>query len=95
MDLKNTLLAYSEWLDGEHLIKGDSGDDNRSHGELVEQFVKEWGEREGAQPLIGEDEPKANLGYATTINLANELLTRASVALSVGEEWPAYRTVDS
>lgn len=35
------------------------------------------------------------LGYATTIDLINELQTRANVSLTIGEDWPKYRTADS
>lgn len=42
MDTADTLLAYSEWLDGEHLIKGDDEGDDRDHSTLVQDFIKYW-----------------------------------------------------
>lgn len=48
MNLKDTLLAYGEWLDSQHLIyNGDvkftAADDPRSLDELGADFIKEWG----------------------------------------------------
>jgi len=40
-------------------------------------------------------EPKANLGLATTLELIQELATRAEMAkYGDGEDWSQYRTVD-
>jgi|GEM_PF-5750201 len=38
-DLKDTLLAFSEWLDSEGLIKPDTGKDKRTHEELASEFI--------------------------------------------------------
>lgn len=66
MDVKDTLLAYSEWLDGEHLIVGTEGElrpivatDTRTHAELVDAFVEHWHEHDDTPcmkraPLAGE-----------------------------------------
>ena len=53
MDTHDTLLAFSEWLDGQGLIVGDQGDgaDKRTHDELAEEFIDQW---EG-QPLAGQE----------------------------------------
>jgi hypothetical protein len=39
------------------------------------------------------EEPKANLGLASTHELIQELAARSDVAKTVGEYWPNYRTV--
>lgn len=49
MNTVDTLLAYSEWLDGEHLIVSDQGDDKRAHEELAREFIEQW----DGQPLAG------------------------------------------
>lgn len=36
---------------------------------------------------------EANLGLATTQQLIGELAARADVAVTIGEDWPLYRTV--
>lgn len=36
---------------------------------------------------------EARLGFATTLELVNELQARAEVAKTVGESWPEYSTV--
>jgi hypothetical protein len=52
MAIKNTLLEYSEWLDSQGLLVGDGvhwtsvprkkpGEDERTHTELVEDFLRE------------------------------------------------------
>lgn len=52
MDTKDTLLAYSEWLDSQGLMAKVSGVDDRSHDDLATEFIKYW---EVADP------PKATL----------------------------------
>jgi hypothetical protein len=43
MSTQDTLLAYSEWLDSQHIVIADeSGDDNRTHDDLAKQFIEEW-----------------------------------------------------
>lgn len=57
MDLHDTLLAYSEWLDSQGLIVPDTEGytrnnlkpDGRSHDQLARDFVKEW----SGAPLVG------------------------------------------
>lgn len=40
--VRNYLLRYSEWLDADqHLIRGSSTEDKRTHSELVDEFLKE------------------------------------------------------
>ena len=39
IDLKCTLMAFSEWLDSEGLIKPDTGKDKRTHEELASEFI--------------------------------------------------------
>ena len=46
MNLEDTLLAYSEWLDGEKVIKPNTDEDDRDHGTLVSQFVEYWEEHD-------------------------------------------------
>lgn len=94
MNLQDTLLAYSEWLDSERLIVSDHMSrkdgkalDGRSHDELAREFIAQW---KGA-PLAG-DEPM--LGLATTQQLVSELDARVRVAAMIGQAWPLYRTVD-
>lgn len=38
---------------------------------------------------------RPNLGFAATLELIQELHARASVAHTIGEEWPVYRPVGS
>jgi hypothetical protein len=52
LNLQDTLLAYSEWLDGEGLVVGDKEGDSRSHDQLVLDFISQW---EG-KPLVGQEE---------------------------------------
>lgn len=44
MNTVDTLLAFSEWLDGEGLIPvlTDGGGDSRSHEQLAKDFVEQW-----------------------------------------------------
>ena len=45
-----TLLAYSEWLDGQGLVAGeDASGDARAHDRLAADFAKEW----TGEPLAG------------------------------------------
>lgn len=60
MDLKDTLMAYSEWLDSEHLITSDvRGDhrrtlpDKRTHEELAKEFIDWWEDNPDRAPLVG------------------------------------------
>lgn len=57
-------------------------------GMVVEKTVEEW-------HALAEKDIQPNLGCATTFQLINELDARASIATSVGEAWPLYRTIDS
>jgi hypothetical protein len=52
LNLQDTLLAYSEWLDGEGFVVGDKEGDSRSHDQLVLDFISQW---EG-KPLAGQEE---------------------------------------
>lgn len=60
MDTKDTLLAYSEWLDSEGLV---SGEDARSHEVLASEFVHQWesdpsrATLAGRDPVVGSDAP--------------------------------------
>lgn len=44
-NLEDVLLAYSEWLDGQHLIAppevGIEGGDTRTHEDLAREFMAE------------------------------------------------------
>lgn len=42
MNTIDTLLAYSEWLDGEGLVASDQGEiaDKRPHDQLVRDFIE-------------------------------------------------------
>lgn len=42
MKTKDLLLAYSEWLDGEGLVRSDDEGDERTHEELADAFVAQW-----------------------------------------------------
>ncbi len=50
MDLQDTLLAFSEWLDSEGLIKPDTGKDKRTHEELAREFIEECRDAHLAHP---------------------------------------------
>lgn len=41
-----SLFAYSEWLDQQGLIVGDTATDRRSHEDLVNQYLAEKGDEE-------------------------------------------------
>lgn len=56
-------------------------------GTVFEKPVEEW-------HALAIKDIQPNLGYATTFQLINELDARASIATSVGEKWPLYRTID-
>lgn len=56
MNLKDTLLAYSDWLDGEELMPKNTSD-NRTHEDLIEEFIEHWYAPGNRAPLIG-DEPR-------------------------------------
>lgn len=99
MGIEDTLLAYSEWLDGEHLIKSEEeSKDDRDHGRLAQDFIEHW-ESDNATPCLRRaglpEEPKANLGMASTHDLLTELMARADVSKSIGEQWPNYKTIES
>lgn len=49
MKTRDLLLAYGEWLDGQHLVVSDQGDDKRTHDELARAFIEQW----QGQPLTG------------------------------------------
>ena len=51
MNTKDTLLAYSEWLDSQGLIVGESDGDDRSHDSLADDFIEQW----KGQPLAGQE----------------------------------------
>lgn len=63
MDTRDTLIAYSEWLDSEGLIVpqvvGPGGDD-RTHQTLAEEFIEFWethphtGTLAGREPVKGQ-----------------------------------------
>jgi hypothetical protein len=54
VNLQNTLLAYSEWLDGQGLIVSDQGEDadKRTHENLADEFIQQW----QGSPLVGADD---------------------------------------
>jgi hypothetical protein len=41
MTTEDTLLAFSEWLDGENITPGDPSD-GRTHQELAQEFIAQW-----------------------------------------------------
>lgn len=53
MTTQDTLLAYSEWLDSEGLVKSDQGKDKRSHDELAQAFIEHWESNEDRATLAG------------------------------------------
>ena len=45
MNLEDTLLAFSEWLDGQGIIappEDFEGGDDRTHADLAAQFIEQW-----------------------------------------------------
>lgn len=43
MNTEDTLLAYSEWLDGQKVVRSEKeSNDDRTHDKLVTDFVTEW-----------------------------------------------------
>lgn len=56
MNTRDTLLAYSEWLDSLGLVASDldEDDDQRSHDELAQEFIDQW---EGTPLPTGESTP--------------------------------------
>lgn len=71
--------------------------------EEVIKALEDVESREGNVPtvhaeLMSKLEPYINhprLGFATTIELINELQARVDIAHLNGEEWPVYRAKDS
>lgn len=56
MNTQDTLLAYSEWLDGEGLVVADSyPEDKRTHEDLVKEFIEKWEATPGSAVLSGRD----------------------------------------
>lgn len=57
MSTEDTLLAYSEWLDGEGLVVPDATEDgeadDRSHAELVDAFLEHWESNPSRGTLAG------------------------------------------
>lgn len=89
MNTQDTLMAYSEWLDGEKKLMRDE-ELATTHEDLVKEFLDYWADVPDRAPLAGRE---ALLGYATTEQLINELQARASVAATIGEDWPQYSTM--
>lgn len=43
MNIEDTLLAYSEWIDGQGIVRGEEeSKDDRDHGTLVKDFITYW-----------------------------------------------------
>ena len=55
MDLQDTLLAFSEWLDGEGLMKTPKGKDKRTHEDLAREFIEEWESTDTRATLAGRE----------------------------------------
>lgn len=62
MSTQDTLLAYSEWLDSQHLIASDTEGysqpvrehpDGRSHDQLAKDFIAHWEANEDRAILAG------------------------------------------
>ena len=55
VDLQETLLAFSEWLDGEGLMKTPKGKDKRTHEDLAREFIQEWESTDTRATLAGRE----------------------------------------
>lgn len=61
MSTRDTLLAYSEWLDSQHLIVSDKegytqpvrDHDGRSHDQLAQDFIAHWEADDRGADLAG------------------------------------------
>ena len=57
MDLKDTLLAFSEWLDTEGIVVYHEGDE-RTHDDLAREFIEHWESDPHRATLAGRDPVK-------------------------------------
>jgi hypothetical protein len=78
MDTKDTLLVYSEWLDGKGLLVPGP----ESHSELIAEFIAEWEARPGTAAL-------ADAGDFTASEAAI-LAHKASSQFALHGEGPAF-----
>lgn len=58
MTLQETLLAYSEWLDGEGLVKAQTRKDTRTHDDLAREFIEDWESTDTRATLAGRKETR-------------------------------------
>lgn len=72
MDLKDTLLAFGEWLDGEDVIDHAKDGDDRTYEDLAKEFIEQWEARPGTATLAGRGErvDKVNRHSADALGLA-------------------------
>lgn len=61
MSTKDTLLAFSEWLDGEG-FRGP--DDDRTHQDLANAFIEDWEGVERGATLAGSADGSADVEVA-------------------------------
>jgi len=55
VNLQDTLLAYSEWLDGQGLVLGEEASrDPRTHQDLAGDFIADWQAKDRAT-LVGAE----------------------------------------
>ena len=59
MNTADTIQAYSEWLDGEHLLPKDEQDE-RTHENLVQEFMQYWDSVDGRADLAGREKVNAD-----------------------------------
>lgn len=67
MSTQETLLAFSEWLDSEGLIRPPAKDDDRTHDQVAAEFIADWESTAtratlaGREPVTGQAAADATL----------------------------------
>lgn len=74
MSTEDTLLAFSEWADGQGLYRESS--DDRSHQDLAREFIRDWEEDEDRATLAGRVGAKFTRVLAKALNDAANALSR-------------------
>lgn len=62
MSTRDTLSAYSEWLDSQGLILPDNKGDDRPHDDLAQEFITHWESNEHRAVLAGRLVPRLLAG---------------------------------
>lgn len=87
MDLKDTLVAFGEWLDEENICyvgpHPDMQSEELTHEDLAKEFIEQWKARPGTATLAGLD-------YAVTGERVDKVNRHSADALGLApvEERP-------